>query len=362
MNEVTTSPVLESVTRTGKKKYWQVLIVEEDDNFYLQTRYWQDTATGASAVQYSEPKYAHPTNVGRSNERDNAAQAIFEFDALIKKQLDKGYHAEGEESKILPLPMLANKWNDKKHTVTFPVYTQPKYDGVRMLMCDGKCWTRKGKIIIPEVVQHIACDTKGYILDGELILDGHTFQDTIRAVKKYREELSPQLKYYVFDVMVPDQPFSERNKIIQSLTFLPANMIKSPTIVADNEEELLQQHSEYILAGYEGTIIRTNGRYEANQRSNSLLKLKDFEDEEFRIVDVVEGEGRDAGAAIFVCRRGPEHFQVRPKGTIESRCYIFENAEDYIGKMLTVRFQGYSEKGVPRFPVGINVRDGDIQG
>lgn len=370
MNIVKESPILQSVTRTGKKKYWQAQVVTLDlrsEDFYLRTRYWQDGPNGPSIVQYSEPKYAAPTNVGRSNERYSELQAYFELDAMVKKQNDKGYFGEGVEKQSLPLPMLANKWHEKKHLITFPVFVQPKLDGVRMLMQDGKCWSRTGKEFIPEVVQHLVMDTQGTILDGELILEGASFQDTIRAVKKFRPEESPKLTYHVFDFISDGITFTDRWSLLGEYYYgsdIPENVKFVYTCCANNEEELFKYHAKFIEQGYEGTIIRSQGGiYQIGQRSSDLLKLKDFDDAEFTIVDVVDGEGRDEGAAIFVCITDQGNtFNVRPKGTMEYRYDVFNNAEDYLGKPLTVRYQGFSEDGIPRFPIGISVRDERIQG
>jgi DNA ligase-1 len=368
MKVVITSPVLESVTRTGKKKYWQAQIVQKEELFCTRTCYWQDTTDGGESVkQYSEPKIAEPTNVGRSNERNNKEQAYFEYEAMITKQKDKGYHEEGIEANIMPLPMLANKWHDKKHTITFPVAVQPKLDGVRMLMKDGVCWSRTGKPIIPEVVQHITCNTNGLILDGELIYEGASFQDTMRAVKKYRPELSSKLTYHVFDIVDDSLPFISRYELLEdffsahTLLELPIQIV--PTIWLVFEDSLNKYHVEFVEAGYEGTIIRVpNGKYQIGQRSSELLKLKDFDDDEFEIIGVTEGEGRDSGAAIFECiTKNGLPFLARPKGTMESRQEAFKNKHQYIGKQLTVRYQGFSEDGIPRFPIGINVRE-EVQG
>lgn len=368
MKTITTSPVLESITRTGKKKYWQAQVIQNESHFCTRTCYWQDTIDGKESIkQYSEPKIAEPTNVGRSNERDNEAQAYFEYEAMITKQKDKGYHEEGIESDILPLPMLANKWHDKKHTITFPVAVQPKLDGVRMLMKDGVCWSRTGKPIIPEVVQHIACDTDGLILDGELIYEGASFQDTMRAVKKYRPELSSKLTYHVFDIVDTTLSFMSRYELLENFfsdyALLGTSIQLVPTTWLVFENNLNAHHVEFVEAGYEGTIIRVpSGKYQVGQRSSELLKLKDFDDDEFEIIDITDGEGRDSGAAIFECiTKNGLSFLARPKGTMESRQEIFKNKYNYIGKQLTVRYQGFSEDGIPRFPIGISVRE-EVQG
>lgn len=47
----------------------------------------------------------------------------------------------------------------------------------------------------------------------------------------------------------------------------------------------------------------------------------------------------------------------RPRGMWEQRKEWFDNGEAYVGKPLTVRYQELTQDGIPRFPVGIAVRD-----
>jgi hypothetical protein len=55
------------------------------------------------------------------------------------------------------------------------------------------------------------------------------------------------------------------------------------------------------LRWYEGSIIRSaDGRYEIGHRSYSLLKLKDFQDAEFKVVGVEHGKGSFEDKAILV--------------------------------------------------------------
>ena len=44
-------------------------------------------------------------------------------------------------------------------------------------------------------------------------------------------------------------------------------------------------------------------------------------------------------------------------GTRAEKKKLFQNAQDYIGEMLTVKFQDYTVAGIPRFPVGVTFRD-----
>ena len=89
-----------------------------------------------------------------------------------------------------------------------------------------------------------------------------------------------------------------------------------------------------------------------------MIKYKEFVDDEFDIIDVVEATGRDAGTAVFVCvTKDGKKFNVKPKGDKKLRSEYFSNREKYINKKLTVKYQGLSDDGIPRFPSGITIRD-----
>ena len=111
--------------------------------------------------------------------------------------------------------------------------------------------------------------------------------------------------------------------------------------------------------GHEGTMIRDkDSMYEVGQRSNYLLKHKDFQTEEYEIVGANEGTGREKGTVIWVCKtQSGREFTVRPEGTLETRKNYFKNKNNFLGKLLTVKFQNLTSLGIPRFPVGIVIRD-----
>lgn len=97
--------------------------------------------------------------------------------------------------------------------------------------------------------------------------------------------------------------------------------------------------------------------YEIAKRSPHLRKYKEFEDDEFEIIGYQEGAGVDEKTVIWKCKtKDGEEFKVRPVGSLEHRRFLFSNAQNYIGKLLTVKYQELSEIGVPRFPVGKDIR------
>ena len=120
----------------------------------------------------------------------------------------------------------------------------------------------------------------------------------------------------------------------------------------------MEKYSEFTDQNYEGIMIRNaEGPYKLKYRSNDLIKLKPFQDNEYKIVDFKEGTGRDSGCVIWICDNGKgKKFSVRPKGTLEERKELFQNGKKYIGKKLTVRYQELLDE-CPRFGVGIDIRD-----
>lgn len=355
-------------TRTGKEKWWKCMVLADGTDWYTQTSYWQVNKKGEkSVVQSSDPYKVEPKNVGRSNETTAEEQALLEWERAITKQTDKGYHLPGEEPDILPLPMLAKKYEKRMDKVEFPVYVQPKLNGQRMLFDGDRGWSRGGKEIIPEVIQHLRCDTEGLILDGELILpDNQLLQETMKAVKKFRPELSPQLLYVVYDVVEEGMNFGDRHtklsdwwsQHVEGRTDL--NIIHVMTHVCTSHKEISERHTQYTQDGYEGTMVRdpSGEGYRIGHRSNQLLKVKDFVDSEFKIVDVVEGGGRFKGAAIFVCEtEDGNQFNCTPEGSMDHRRSLYENRDSHINKYLTIRYQELSNDGIPLFPVGVGVRE-----
>ena len=368
-----TTAVLEKAAKTGNTVFWQGEAVSDGTRYYRRTRTWQLLSGGrTSQVVESEPAEATPKNVGRANETSARDQAVFEINALAVKKQQEGYRVQGAKAEIIerPLPMLAHEFTKHGHKLNWfhGVYVQPKLDGMRALCRNGQFWSRKGLPLIPEVTQHIQFDTD-LVLDGELILnreyvgsqlDKDVFQQTMSAAKRF-SPASKHLEYWVFDI-VGEGTFEERTRQLQqAVAAAPVlhGIRLVPTIKVSSKAEVDQFLRNALEEGFEGAILRSpSNRYEIGHRSYGLLKYKVFVDAEFRIVDVHEGVGGDAGAAIFECALpNGDTFRVRPRGTIESRQAMWRNRAHYVGKQLTVIYQNLSEAGVPRFPVGKAIRE-----
>jgi DNA ligase-1 len=119
-----------------------------------------------------------------------------------------------------------------------------------------------------------------------------------------------------------------------------------------------ESHARYVAEGYEGIMLRNATGVYRGVRSKELQKYKEFQDDEYEVVDFRQGEGQEEGCVLWVCRTPSGiPFSVRPRGTREDRAVLYQKGADYVGQMLTVRFQELTDDGVPRFPVGIAFRD-----
>lgn len=385
-------PRMYALSKTGSIRVYDVTVEDFGDHAVMTTRK-KVTLNG----KWTEDKYEYwsGVNIGKSNETTYLEQALSEAQSLWKRLQDAGFTTEmpnpdakfNTDANGKIKPMLAISFDEKK--IRFPCLCQPKYDGVRCTISEDSegihIISRKGK---PYKIPHLeewANEHRDLLpLDGELYNHKElTFQEIVSAVKRI-SEITPKIRYVVYDKPVKDEEFSKRwNQLL--ISGIPTmgdidlhnkrNLDKRPiptVYLSDfayckNMDDVWKCHEKWVSQGYEGAIIRNyDGLYEFGFRSNNLIKLKTFDDAEFEIADVVEATGRDAGTAVFVLYlHGHEGegiteentFKAKPQGSRELRKEYFENTDKIIGKLVTVQYQGLSDDGKPRFPSAITIRD-----
>jgi DNA ligase-1 len=130
------------------------------------------------------------------------------------------------------------------------------------------------------------------------------------------------------------------------------------TKIAENLSDVENYLKRFLEDGYEGLMVRSLDRPYEHKRSDQLLKMKKFEESEFLITGVEEGRGKLQGHGIFVCVTNEFiEFRVKMSGPTAKLKEYWENKKEYIGHNLTVQYQGRTSDGVPRFPVGIRIRE-----
>ena len=350
-----------------------------------------------------KPTTATPKNVGRSNETTATAQARFEAQAKWQKKIDSGYAVSEEDAKVKKFfePMLALSYDDRKNEIVYPVYAQPKLDGIRCIVRQendeivGR--TRNGKII--ECIPHILDSLKGFfmaypkaILDGELY--NHEYkedfnkitslvrkQKPVRSAKetdkafakkeaKWQESLiesADKIQYWVYDMPKLNDVINEKTLFDFRMTELKDKLItrKDCIVIVETNEvysegNLDNLYGQYLEQGYEGQMIRNDVGYDANKRSKNLLKRKDFMDAEYKVIDIDEGNGNRSGTAkhlVCYCEKTKQQFNSNIKGSFDYLKEIYDNRKEYIGKFATIKFFQLTPDGIPRFPYAIAFRD-----
>jgi DNA ligase-1 len=345
------------------------------------------------AMQEDEKYFEEGKNLGRANETSPYQQANNEAEGIINKLLDKGYkepqfpvlnddhqmglilqrwlleQGKGTDASGNLKPMLAQKNPNK---IIFPCYGQRKYDGIRCFTHITKkgatMYSRNGKEF--RYLGHIKRDLLAWFFDFEGIIDGElyshtmTFQAIVSAVKR-EQAANKQIQLRIYDII----PFNDltltqdermENLITERVDLKISGKEKefsfefAKTYKMEDWDKLRKLFSRFIAEGYEGLMARLpNYPYQFGIRSHSLIKYKEFDEDEFQICGVDEAEGRDEGTAIFIMKdlENDIVFRARPMGDRELRADYYNNKDKYIGKMGTVKYQGRSEDKIPRFPV-----------
>jgi len=366
---------LYKLSKRGAVLSFLVIAREIEDGAVLITRKGQ---VGGTEQEDIEPIY--PKNVGRANETTPWSQAILMYNSKISKLGDKGYKIvpltnptvqeiadyleplDGTDINGNWLPQLAEKDTSK---IILPGDLQKKFDGMRAIHSQTLRinWrSRKGKELshIDHLTSQIPKLPKGWELDGELYCHGKSLQQIVSMVKR-EQEANLQINFRNYDIIGTGLPWKLRKKELRKIWADSGPQIQAVlTYPVRTHERMMELFHRFKAQGYEGAIWRDpEGFYECGTRSWGMIKIKSYMEEEFELVDVEEATGRDQGTAIFHCiTKDGQEFNVRPMGSRKVRREYLQNFwEKYLGKMLTVRFQNYTDKGVPFHHRGVVIRD-----
>jgi len=351
-------------TKGGKVQEWTIEVV---GNKY---RTISGQTDGKKVT--NEWTYCYGKNEGKANATTDKEQALKEAEAKRKLKLEKDYHEtiKGIKTKRHFEPMLAAKWEDYKDKIEYPIFSQPKLDGIRCIVTKDGMFSRNGKAIISaphirESLDKFFTHNPDLILDGELYADkfANDFNAIVSLVKKTKptadnlKQSAKNIEYHIYDIPSVNETFNGRLEALNELyQYFPKCVKLVETYIADNVGEVMELYGEYVDKGFEGQMLRLNGKYE-NKRSKFLLKHKSFVDEEYTIVDICEGEGNRTGTAgyfVFQTEDG-KPFKSNVKGTWEETAEMLKNRKKLIGKSATVKYFNLTPDGIPRFPYVINI-------
>jgi len=362
-----TLPVLYSKRSDGKIQEWWI---EVDGDKY---RMVSGIINGEHVT--SNWTVAQPKNAGRANATTAVEQAISEAKSAWQKKRDLKYFEtakEAEESEQFKC-MLAQKFNDYEDEVTYPVWTQPKLDGMRCDTTVGAMVSRNGKLIVSaphilKALEPIFAEDPSLRFDGELYCnklanDFNAIISHVRKTKPTAEDLKASaeaIQYWIYDLPSHGGKFSERSAALETLLkkHPHPSLVFVPTYLAANRQILDSFYEKWLEEGYEGQMVRIDSAYE-NKRAKCLLKRKEFEDGEFEILGVYEGIGNRAGTAGYMAfkTKDGKPFKSNIKGGMEWYKKLWLEKDELVGKQATLRFFKPTPDGIPRFPFVHSIRD-----
>lgn len=213
-------------------------------------------------------------------------------------------------------------------------YYSRKFDGKRMYYLDDIAYSRDNKICRPAPISHItaqisACpELRDFVTDGEVLYFNENYSENFKKAISLtsRIERSPEcerLYYVIFDIIHSDffrveedseKPFGEEYAmLLQKLEAEPiegrCDLLKTklPNVyIAKQSNDLFEFTNHPQYKDWEGLMLRDAGAPYQYKRTDKLLKIKQWQDIECKVVGVKAGIGKHLGrlGALIVDYKG----------------------------------------------------------
>jgi DNA ligase 1 len=263
--------------------------------------------------------------------------------------------------------------------LTWPVLVSPKLDGLRCIIRDGVALSRNLKPFRNKFVQdQLAGLPTG--LDGELIVGapnrGNVLGRTQSGIMSTEGE--PDFTFHVFDNFdQPSRPFKARHWSLHDVKHERVSVV--PHLQVDGLQQFIEHEQTIVDLGYEGVMIRgIYGQYKFGRSTHNdqiLYKFKRFSDGEALVTGLEEGvhnhnpqtvdalgrskrsnhqdgmvgSGR-VGTILATNVTTGQQLRVSPgEMTQEDRIYYWNNPQELVGKMITIKWFEYGILDQPRF-------------
>lgn len=230
-----------------------------------------------------------------------------------------------------------------------------KMDGVRAQWDGERFISRRGNVFAAP--KWFAAGFPAARLDGELWGGRGTFEATSGVVRRARpHEGWRAVRFMAFDAPDEQGDFAARLAALRRIVAAANN----PHLQAVAHEPipsgawLEKKLKEVTAAGGEGLMLRRKESPYRGGRGDDLIKLKSFVDAEAVVVAHHPGAGKHAGRLGSMTVEGADGMRFRVGAG-------FSDAEREspppLGATVTYRHSGFTNSGLPRFPVFLRIRD-----
>jgi len=231
-----------------------------------------------------------------------------------------------------------------------------KLDGVRGYWDGRQLLSKKGNPLHPPAA--FTSNFPPFALEGEIWGGRKTFEKTVSTLKKQQShEGWLELKFAIFDVPQAAGGFTRR--LQKASDWFAAHPSRFAFIISQkvvrNNKQLALELQRVEEGGGEGLIVRKPDAPYITGRSRDILKVKSFSEMDAVVIAHIDGNGRNRGQLGSLLVELPEDKKIRFKiGTGFSDETRLNPPP--VGSIITFKYYGFYESGLPRFPSFLRVR------
>lgn len=252
-------------------------------------------------------------------------------------------------------------------------FFQPKLDGNRVILLDGKAYSRNGKLY--SNCDHIIDAFSGsfwkhWVVDGEM-MGNLGFDQSSGALRRVDQKgrKKAEFTYWAFD-LIDRQEWEAREtrtlfyrnieltKCIDEIKSEHVKLVPTTNIYDPTHKQVMGICDMHLNNGFEGAMAKNSQAPYKWGRGDNLLKVKRFFDADLKVDGFYEGKGKHKGRLGGIYVSGMFNSRM-----VKSECgsgfddalrdEIWNNQRAWKGATVQIQFQELTPKDSLRFPVFI---------